>query len=83
MLKRYFAKDIVGGTTILFVDEMGKAAYINDTAFDQELTLEVAKNGDYSNFDGCETAEEAAENYYTGENIMDFNENDWDELIEF
>ena len=83
MLKRYFANDSVGETVVLFVDESGKAVFINNTAFEEELTLEVAKNADYSNFDNCDTAEEAATNYYTGENLIDFNEEDWEELVEF
>ena len=82
-MKRYFAKDSVGEAVVLFADESGKAVFINDTAFDEELTLEVAKQADYSNFDNCETAEEAAANYYTGENLIDFNEEDWEELVEF
>ena len=83
MLKRYFAKDSVGGTVVLFVDESGKAVFINDTAFDEELTLRVAKKADYSNFDNYDDAETAAANYYTGENLMDFYEDDWEELVEF
>ncbi len=83
MLKRYFAKDSVGEACVLFVDESKKAVYINDTAFDEPLTLEVAKGADYSNFDGFETAEEASANYHTGENLIDFNEEDWGKLVEF
>ncbi|MCM1543441.1 MAG: hypothetical protein NC121_19620 [Blautia sp.] len=82
-MKRYFAKDSVGEAVVLFVDDNRKAVYINETAFDEELTLEVAKAADYSNLDGCKTAEEAAANYYTGENLIDFNEDDWEELVEF
>lgn len=82
-MKRYFAVDAVGEAVVLFVDKDNKAVYINDTAFNEELTLEVAKRADYSNFDGCEDAEEAAANYYTGENLIDFNEDAWEELIEF
>lgn len=83
MLKRYFAKDFAGETVILFVDESGKAVFINDTAFDEKLTLEAAKQADYSNFNNCETAEEAASNYFTGKNLIDFNEDDWEVLVEF
>lgn len=83
MLTRYFAKDTVGEAVVLFVDGNNKAVFINDTAFDEELTLEVAKKTDYSQFDNCETAEEAASNYYTGENLIEFNEDDWEILIEF
>ena len=83
MLKRYFAKDSVGEAVVLFVDKNNKAVFINDTAFDEELTLEVAKRENFSNFDNCETAEEVASNYYTGENLIDFNPDDWEELVEF
>lgn len=83
IMKRYFAVDAVGEAVVLFVDKNNKAVFINDAAFDEELTLEVAKKADYSNFEGFETAEEAAANYYTGENLMDFNEGDWEKLVEF
>lgn len=83
MLKRLFAKDEVGECVVLFLDDNGKACYINDTAFDEPLTLEVAKKANYSNIEGFETAEEAAANYYEGNNLIDFNENDWDIIVEF
>lgn len=83
MLKRLFVQDEVGENVVLFVDDNGKACFINDTAFDEPLTLEVAKSADYSNFEGFETAEEAAANYYTGDNLIDFNEEDWDVIVEF
>lgn len=82
-MKRYYAEDAVGQACVLFVDDDRKAVFINETAFDEELTLEVAIAADYSNFDGCKTAEEAAANYYTGENLIDFNEEDWIVLVEF
>lgn len=83
MLKRLFVVDSTGEAVVLFVDETGKACYLNDTAFDEPLTLEVAKDADYSNFDNCETAEEAAANYSTGENLIDYNPDEWEEVIEF
>ena len=83
MLKRLYVVDSVGEAMVLFVDEKGKACFINNTAFDEPLTLEVAKTGNYSNFDNCEDAEIAAANYYTGENLIDFNSDDWEEIIEF
>ena len=83
MLKRLFVVDSVNEAFVLFVDETGKACYLDDTKFDEPLTLEVAKSADYSNFDNCETAEEAAANYYTGENMIDFNPDDWEEVTEF
>lgn len=83
MLKRLFAQDVNGESVVLFVDENGKACYLNDTAFAEPLTLEVAKKADYSNFDNCETAEEAAANYYTGENLIDYNPDEWETVEEF
>lgn len=83
MLKRLFAVDFVGEAVVLFVDKTGKACYLNDTAFDEPLTLEVAKAADYSNFDNYETLEEVAANYSTGENMIDFNLDEWEEVIEF
>lgn len=68
---------------VLFVDESGKAVFINEMAFDEPLTLEVARHADYSNFDSCEDAEEAAANYYTGENLIDYNPDDWAKVEEF
>lgn len=83
MLKRLFVVDSVGEAAVLFADETGKACYMNDTAFDEPLTLEVAKAADYSNFDNCETAEEAAAGYGCGENLIDFDKNEWAEIVEF
>lgn len=83
MLKRLFVRDETGECAVLFLDDNGKACYINDTAFDEPLTLEVAKSADYSNLEGFETAEEAAANYYTGDNLVDFNEEDWETITEF
>lgn len=80
---RYYAINSVGEAVVLFADKYGKAVLVNDTAFDEKLTLEVAKQADYSNFDNCETAEEAAANYYTGQNLIEFNPDDWEELVEF
>lgn len=82
-MKRYYVEDAVGQAYVLFVDDNGKAVYVSEAAFDEELTLEVAKAADYSNFDGCETAEEAAANYYTSDNLINFYEDEWKELVEF
>lgn len=83
MLKRLYVEDANGESAVLFVDGNDRACYLNDTAFNELLTLEVAKNTDYSNFDDCETADEAAANYYTGENVIDYNPDDWEKIIEF
>lgn len=55
MMKRYFleTEDYSG---VGFVDNKGKMVYIDETAFDEPLTLDVAKAADYSNFDGINAA---------------------------
>ena len=82
MLKRYFCKT-QDYNVVIFADENGQGVYIDESAFDEPLTLEVAKEADYSNFDGCETAEEAAANYGTGAELIEFNPDDFEEVIEF
>lgn len=59
-MKRYFCKTNAYNC-VVFVDDEGKAFIIDETSFDEVLTLDVAKNSDYSNLDGCETAEECAQ----------------------
>ncbi|HNW87988.1 MAG TPA: hypothetical protein PKJ47_13760 [Candidatus Limiplasma sp.] len=58
-MKRYFVKTNAG-SEVAFVDDSGKAYIYNETAFDDPLTLEVAKDAHYENAEGCETAEEVA-----------------------
>lgn len=83
MLKRLFVMDGVGEKLVLFADESGKAVYISESAFNEPLTLELAKNADYSNFENCETAEEASANYADGTHLIDYNADDWDSIAEF
>lgn len=83
MLKRFYAVDSTGESVVLFVDGNSKAVFISATAFNEALTLDVAKRSDYSNFDGCNTAAEANANYADGSHLIDFNENDWDSIEEF
>lgn len=71
---------------VVFADENGKGYVIDETEFDEELTLEVAKNTSYSNLDGCKTAEECAQSIGTAKaesNVIDFNEEEYKEVIEF
>ena len=82
-MKRLFVKDEVGEAVVLFVDKAGKAVYITESAFNEPLTLEVAKKADYSNFDGCEDAEVVSANYFDGNRLIDFNEEDWAVIVEF
>lgn len=57
----------------------GTNAYVVEAyRFDENLTLDVAKTADYSNFDGCKTAEECniamgenSENVYSLADIID------------
>jgi hypothetical protein len=58
-MKRFFCKTNAYNC-VVFVDENGKGFMIYENLFDEELTIDVAKNSDYSNLDGCKTAEECA-----------------------
>ena len=66
---------------VVFVDDEGYGVPIHEKAFNEPLTIEAAERADYSNFDDCETAEEAAANY-TGE-IIEFNPDEYENVIEF
>lgn len=84
-MKKYFAKTN-GFECVLFVDENGKAFVVDENNFDERLTVEVAKNADYSNFEDCETAEECAQAIGTSEafeSVIDFNADEYEELVEF
>lgn len=50
-MKRFFVKTN-GYNAVIFVDKNGNGYVIDETAFDEPLTLDAAKNADYSNFDG-------------------------------
>lgn len=56
-MKRYFVKTNAYNM-VVFVDDTGMAYIIHEESFDEPLTIDVAKNADYSNLDGCETADE-------------------------
>lgn len=84
-MKRFYceAEDF---NQVAFVDNEGKAFIVDETSFDEALTLDVAKNGDYSNFDGCETAEECAQCVGTAEaesNVIDFDADEFNSITEF
>lgn len=81
-MKKFFV-ETNGYNMVFLVDGNGRALPIYEQAFDEPLTLEVAKNADYSNFDGIEDAEVAAANY-TGETVV-FGEiiDDCERVIEF
>ena len=79
-MKRYFA-ETEDYNVVLFVDQSGRAVMIDEAAFNEPLTLAVAKAADYSNFDGCQTAEEAAANY-TGE-VIEFRPWEFENVVNF
>ena len=71
---------------VVMADDNGRGFVIDETAFDEPLTLEVARNADYSSFDGCETAEECAESIGTAEaeqNVISFNAAEYSTVVEF
>ncbi len=78
-MKRYFCKTN-GYNCVVFVDENGKGFMIYENLFDEELTIDVAKNSDYSNLDGCETAEECAYSIGTPQAMQEVFEFDPDEF---
>lgn len=80
-MKKYYAE--TNSESMVLITDGVKAVYIDETAFDEELTLEVAKAADYSNFDMDGTIEEANHNYADGTHLIDFNTDDYDSLIEF
>ena len=82
-MKRYFV-ETNGYNCVAFVDGNGKAYVFHEEAFDEELTFEYAKSADYSNVEGCETAEEIAcsvdgENVINAEDVFKIADN----VIEF
>lgn len=84
-MKRFFveAEDY---NMVVMVDENGKGFVIDEIMFDEPLTLEVAKNADYSNLDGCNTAEECACSIGAPDveqDVIDFNVNEYSKVVEF
>lgn len=81
-LKRVFVKDIVGGTSVLFVDKNNKAYVVPDGAFDEDLTLDVAKSTSYANLAGCDTAESCQWCMGVGD-VIDYKEDEYENITEF
>ena len=81
-MKRFFAKTN-GYNAVIFVDKNGNGYVIDESLFNEPLTLNAAKNADYSNFDGCETAEECAASIGIYNNIIPFNPTEYDHITEF
>ena len=74
-MKRYFV-ETNADNMVAFVDDNNRVYFFNEQAFDEPLTLDVAKTADYSNCEGCETAEEIAHSVGVGE-VYDWNEDDY------
>lgn len=81
-MKRFFVKTNACNA-VIFADKNGKAYVIDESLFNEPLTLDVAKNADYNNFDGCETAEECASSIGVDDNIITFNPDEYDNITEF
>ena len=81
-MKRYFV-ETQDYNFVAFVDAAGKAVVVDEDVFPEPLTLEVAKRTDYESLEGFETAEEAAANYGTGSQLIDFNPDDYERVTEF
>lgn len=84
-MKRYFAQ-LQDYNCVIFVDDNCKGFVIDETLFDVPLTLEVAKQSDYSNLDGCKTAEDCAFCIGTANaisNVIDVNFDEFENVIEF
>lgn len=81
-MKRFFVKTN-GYNAVIFVDKNGNGYVIDESLFNEPLTLNAAKNADYSNFDGCETAEDCAASIGINNNIITFNPTEYDNITEF
>ena len=84
-MKRYFV-ETNGYNMVAFVGTDGKAYAFHEETFDKELTLETAKNSDYSGIEDAETAEEIAQCIGTDkalENIFDWADVEAEEITEF
>lgn len=80
-MKRYFV-ETNAYNMVVFVDVEGNAYAFYDTAFDEPLTLETAMAADYSNCEGCETAEDIMYATGVGETFT-WNEDEFESVTEF
>ena len=83
-MKRYFVKTNAFNC-VVFADESSKGYVFYEGLYDEPLTLEVAKNDDYSGIEDLDTVEELAANFNREENVIDFDPNDpaFEEVVEF
>lgn len=81
-IKRVFA-ETMDYNIVLFVDKNKKAYVIPETVFDEELTFEVAKSTSYANLAGCDTADGCQWCMGGIGDIIDYNENDYENITEF
>ena len=83
-MKRYFVKTNAFNC-VVFADESGKGYMFYEGLYDEPLTLEVAKNDDYSGIEDIDTVEELAANFNREENVVNFDPNDpaFEEVVEF
>lgn len=86
MLRRFFV-ETNADNRVMFVDDSNKAYQITEYDFYREhgvdCTLENAKAADYSGFDGCKTAEECAAAVGMNEEIIEFDTDEYENVIEF
>ena len=76
-MKRYFI-ETNAYNSVAFVDGNNKAYIFHEEAFDEPLTLDVAKKADYSSTDDCKTALEIA--YAVGDN-PETSVYNWNEIL--
>lgn len=65
---------------VAFVDDNNQAYIFEASLFEEPLTLETAKNQDYSATDNCETAEEI--HYSVGVGEVEDTVIDWNGILE-
>lgn len=75
-MRRYFVKTN-GYNCVIFADGSGKGYMFHEIEYDVPLTLEVAKNDDYSGIEDIETVEGLAANFGSDKNVINFDPDDF------